>query len=140
MDLEQCINFVLTRAQQSVHQLFKAEVAPFGVTPGQYAVLKCLWDENGQTAKQIADRLGLDASTVTGILDRMEQKGLIEKRVDPKDRRALKVLLTPKGEGLKDPLNEAIDSANRKALQGLSEEESETLRRILMNMAGMTLK
>lgn len=140
MELEQCINFVLTRAQQSVHQLFKAEVAPFGVTPGQYAVLQCLWDENGQTAKQIADRLGLDASTVTGILDRMEQKGLIEKRVDPKDRRALKVLLTPKGEGLKDPLNEAIDSANRKALQGLSEEESETLRRILMNMAGMTLK
>ncbi|HBQ86145.1 MAG TPA: MarR family transcriptional regulator, partial [Syntrophomonas sp.] len=40
MELEQCLNFALTKAQQSVHQLFKAELAPYGVTPGQYAFLK----------------------------------------------------------------------------------------------------
>ncbi len=45
MELEQCVNFVLTKAQNAVQQLFKAELAPYGVTPGQYAVLKCLWDE-----------------------------------------------------------------------------------------------
>ena len=60
MELDQCLNFVLTKAQQSIHQLFKAQLAPFGVTPGQYAVLKCLWDEDGKTAKQIAELLFLD--------------------------------------------------------------------------------
>ncbi|MEN6461251.1 MAG: MarR family transcriptional regulator [Syntrophomonas sp.] len=131
MELEQCFNFVLTKAQQSVHQLFKAKLAPFGVTPGQYAVLKCLWDENGQTARQIAERLYLDGSTVTGLLDRLEQKGLIEKQVDPKDRRALKVLLTDAGKELEGPLSQAIIEANEKALKELNTAQSNTLKDLL---------
>lgn len=131
MELEQCFNFVLTKAQQSVHQLFKAKLAPLGVTPGQYAVLKCLLDENGQTARQIAERLFLDGSTVTGLLDRLEQKGLIEKQVDPKDRRALKVLLTDAGKSLEDPLSQAILEANQEALKELNDDQSKTLKDLL---------
>lgn len=131
MELEQCVNFVLTKAQQSVHQLFKAELAPYGVTPGQYAVLKCLWDENGQTAKQIAERLYLDGSTITGVLDRLEQKGLILKQADPKDRRALQVILTKKGRELEEPLTRVIEEANLKALKGLDEARTEELKQLL---------
>ncbi|NLU49835.1 MAG: MarR family transcriptional regulator [Syntrophomonadaceae bacterium] len=134
MELEQCLNFVLTKAQQAVHQLFKAELAPYGVTPGQYAVLKCLWEENGQTAKQLATRLSLDGSTMTGILDRMEQKGLIVKQPDPKDRRALQVVLTPVGRALQDPLEAAIEEANRKALARLDEAQALTLKHLLHNI------
>ncbi len=131
MELEQCLNFVLTKAQQSVHQLFKAELVPYGVTPGQYAVLKCLWDQNGQTAKQLAERLYLDSSSVTGILDRMEAKNLIEKRADPKDRRALQVLLTDKGRELEEPLSKVIEEANEKALHSLDEVQSKSLKELL---------
>lgn len=134
MELEQCLNFLLTKAQQAVHQLFKAELAPHGVTPGQYAVLKCLWDENGQTAKQLADRLSLDGSTMTGLLDRMEQKGLIEKQPDPKDRRALQVVLTDKGRQLEAPLTGAIAEANRKVMRGLDEAQGEALKQLLRDM------
>lgn len=129
------MNFVLTKAQQSVHQLFKADLAPYGVTPGQYAILKCLWDENGQTAKQIAERLCLDGSTVTGILDRTEQKGLIEKKVDAKDRRALQILLTDAGRALEGPLTKVIEEANRKALANLDMERSEDLKRLLQEIS-----
>jgi len=131
VELEQCLNFVLTKAQQSVHQLFKAELVPYGVTPGQYAVLKCLWDQNGQTAKQLAERLYLDSSSVTGILDRMEAKNLIEKRADPKDRRALQVLLTDKGRELEEPLSKVIEEANEKALHSLDEVQSKSLKELL---------
>ncbi len=131
MELEQCINFILTKAQLSVHHLFKAELLPFGVTPGQYGVLKCLWDENGQTVKQIAERLYLDSSTVTGILDRMESRGLIEKKADPKDRRALQVLLTQKGRELEGPVTQAIFNANQKAVREMDEIQSETLKQLL---------
>ena len=138
MELEQCVNFVLTKAQNAVHQLFKAELAPYGVTPGQYGVLRCLWDQNGMTAKQLADRLSLDGSTITGILDRMEQKGLIERHTDPRDRRALKVVLTDQGWNLKEPLTKAIEEANRKALQSFSQEEAELLKKLLDEISEST--
>lgn len=134
MELEQCINFVLTKAQRNIHQLFKAELAPYGVTPGQYAVLRCLWDENAQTARKLADRLALDGSTITGILDRMEQKGLIEKLADPKDRRALQVMLTETGHKLQKPLSQAILNANHKALMSLDEIQAETLKQMLHDL------
>jgi len=134
MELEQCINFVLTKAQRNIHQLFKAELAPYGVTPGQYAVLRCLWDENAQTARKLADRLALDGSTITGILDRMEQKGLIEKLADPKDRRALQVMLTETGHKLQKPLSQAILNANHKALISLDEMQAETLKQMLHDL------
>ncbi|ABI67617.1 MarR family winged helix-turn-helix transcriptional regulator [Syntrophomonas wolfei] len=135
MELDQCLNFVLTKAQQSVHQLFKAELIPHGVTPGQYSVLKCLWKDNGQTVKQLAEHLYLDSSTVTGILDRMEQKGLIKKTADPKDRRALQVLLTEKGQALEEPLSQAILNANKKALQEMNDKEYESLKELLHKLS-----
>lgn len=131
MELDQCLNFVLTKAQQSIHQLFKAQLAPFGVTPGQYAVLKCLWDEDGKTAKQIAELLFLDGSTITGVLDRIEQKGLIEKQVDPRDRRAIRVMLTDAGRSLEEPLTQAIIEANQKALVNFNDIEGESLKGLL---------
>jgi DNA-binding MarR family transcriptional regulator len=134
LELEQCLNFVLTKAQRNIHQLFKAELAPHGVTPGQYAVLRCLWDENAQTARKLAERLALDGSTITGILDRMEQKGLIIKLTDPKDRRAMQVTLTPQGRKLQEPLSQAIIDANRKALLNLNDTEAEYLKNILEEM------
>ncbi|HRY11941.1 MAG TPA: MarR family transcriptional regulator [Syntrophomonadaceae bacterium] len=131
MELERCFNFILTKAHRHVNQLFKLELAPFGVTPGQYAVLKCLWDENAQTARKIAERLYLDSSTITGLLDRMEQKGLIEKRSDPNDRRALQVVLTEAGKSLEEPVSQAIEAANRKALLVLDDIRGEDLKYML---------
>jgi len=135
LELEQCINFILTKAQQSVHQIFKAELVPYGVTPGQYGVLMCLWDENGQTARQLADRLSLDGSTMTGLLDRMEQKGLIEKRPDPTDRRALQVLLTEKANELRYSLPQAIDLANKKALANMDEKQVQIFKELLWKLS-----
>ncbi len=131
MKLEQCINFALTKAQQAVQQLFKAELAPFGITPGQYAILSCLWDEDGQTPKQLADRLSLDSSSITGILDRVEQKVLIERQPCPRDRRAIQVVLTSKGRALEQPVNQAIIDANKKALAEFKDQDSENLKKYL---------
>ena len=137
MELEQCLNFILTKAQHNVHQLFKAELAPYGVTPGQYGVLRCLWDENGQTARKLAERLALDGSTITGILDRLEQKGLIERLPDPKDRRALQVMLTDAGRELQEPLLKVILTANEKALSSLNEQQAALLRSMLEDISSI---
>ncbi|GAW93353.1 MarR family winged helix-turn-helix transcriptional regulator [Calderihabitans maritimus] len=131
MELHECINFLLSKAQQAVYRLFREELAPFGVTPAQYGVLNCLWNKDQQTPKQISETLHLDGSTLTGVLDRMEQKGLVRRIPDPHDRRTVRIALTSKGQELKRPLEQAIVRANNKVLENLSEEEVRQIKRLL---------
>jgi DNA-binding MarR family transcriptional regulator len=136
MELEQCVNFALTKAQNIVHQFFKARLAPYGITPGQYGVLKCLWDEDGLTVKKLAERMYLDSTTITGLLDRMENKGLIKRQSSPSDRRALSVVLTPAGKALQEPVTQAIIDANQAVLKNMSEEEADSFLNILLSLNG----
>ena len=122
---------MLTKAQHSVQQVFKEGLESFGITPGQYMVLKCLWDENGITVKHLADRLQLDSSTITGILDRLETKQLIARQPDKNDRRALNVVLTPQGKDLQEPVDQAIEAANHKVLNCLDNEQAQNFKAIL---------
>ena len=124
MKVEENIFFILTKLQLSVQQKFKNELKPFGITPVQNAVLSCLWDTDGQTPGQLGERLFLDSSSITGILDRLEQKGLIERKPSPKDRRALQVNLTERGRDLKKPVMKAAIKANQTVLANLSNEET----------------
>lgn len=123
MELNECINFLLTRTQQVVFQKFKTSLAEYDVTPVQYGVLKCLWSRDGQNPSQIAGSLYLDSSTITGILDRMENKGLIKRIADPSDRRSLRVVLTEQGMELKEPVIRIIEEENKKVLSSLKEDE-----------------
>ena len=125
MELHECVNFLLTKAQQSVFQYFKAMLSEYDVTPVQYGILKCLWNENAQTPRQIAASLCLDSSTITGILDRMENKGLVRRTPDPDDRRALRVVLTDLGSQLRQPVEETIQKANEHILGSFSGQERE---------------
>jgi DNA-binding MarR family transcriptional regulator len=72
---------------------------------------------------------------MTGVLDRMEQRGLIVKQTDPRDRRALQIQLTQKGRDLKVPLEEVIEKANQKVLEGLEPERIEALKQLLWNIS-----
>lgn len=131
MELNQCINFLLTKAQQTVLQYFRARLAVFDITPVQYGILNCLWSEESQTPTQIAQKLCLDGSTITGILDRMEAKGLLVRTPDPEDRRAIRVVLTERGLQLMEPLNEVISSTNKDVLKIFTEEEQALLKNFL---------
>ena len=136
MELYECVNFLLTKAQLTVFRYFKSQLAEFDVTPVQYGILKCLWREDGQMPVQIAACLGLDGSTITGILDRMEIKGLLKRTPDPNDRRALRVIITEQGSKLQEPVEKAIISANQKVLQVLAPEDKEKLFGFLRDIIG----
>lgn len=127
MELNECVNFLLTQAQLKVFQYFKSRLSDFDVTPVQYGIMKCLWNEDGQMPGQIAASLGLDGSTITGILDRMENKGLVKRTPDPADRRALRVNLTEQGKNLQKPVENVIADANKIVLQTLTQDDKEKL-------------
>jgi len=134
MELTKCINYLLTTAQHTVSQSLNAKLSTYDITPSQYAVLRCLWEKEDMTPKQISERLFLENSTISGVLDRMKKKELIERITNPEDRREIHVTITQKGKELEKPIGIIIEEVNQKVLQGFSAEEifflKESLRKI----------
>jgi len=71
--------------------------AECGLTPAQCHVLRLLEPDAPLPMRRIADALGCDASNITGIVDRLETRGLVERRTAGRDRRVKELALTPAG-------------------------------------------
>ena len=69
-----------------------------GLTPSQFDVLVTLGDTEGMTCKELSEKTLVTKGTLTGVLDRLAAKGLIERIPSREDRRAIFIRLTPKGE------------------------------------------
>lgn len=129
MELTHCINYLLTTAQRRVFQALSARLEPYDVTPVQYGVLYYLWETDIHTPREIADKLQLENSTISGVLERMEKKDLIERQVSKKDRRYIEVVLTDKGASLKDNVLRTVEQFNDDVMVVLSPEEQDTLKK-----------
>jgi len=127
MEFPNCINYLLTVAQHEVFQEFSTRLAPFGVTPGQYGVLNCLWASGSATPKEIAQALRLENSTVSGVLDRMQKRGLIERVLDPKDLRSIQVVATGAGMAIREDVLRTVEELNVRILEGFPAEQRENL-------------
>src|SRR5579872_1571453 len=110
--LDDCISFLSGKAAQTITRLTRERLAPHGITPVQYGVLQALWEHDGLSAAELCIRLVIDSATVTGVIDRLEKLGLIERRSDPTDRRVNRLFLTSEGRTRRDPLQEVMDGLN----------------------------
>ncbi len=134
--IEDCLSFYLGKAYQRVTQSAKQRLAPYGVTPVQYALLKVLWEQDQQSGAELGERLLLDSATMTGLLDRLEQAGLIERKAHATDRRVNRVALTARGRDLQAPLDREMDQMNEDFLGAFPAEERKLLRNLLIILAG----
>ncbi|MCA1054239.1 MarR family transcriptional regulator [Rossellomorea aquimaris] len=129
MELKECMNFLLSVSQNKVFKYFSKLLEEHGVTPAQYGVLNCLWREGQLSPKQIGTMVYLEAPTISGILDKMQKAGLIERSVDPNSRRNVLVSATPKAYELREKIEAATRTMNEKVLENLSETEKEGLKK-----------
>lgn len=97
LEREEMLCYSLGVAMRRVSKLYADALADHDITPPQLFVLSCLQSQDGQRVRELADRVCLDASSLTGLLDRTERIGLVERRSDPEDRRALRIHLTEAG-------------------------------------------
>ena len=129
VELYECINFILNRTQSAVHVYFKEKLTPFDVTPIQYSLLKCLWDNDMQTPTILAQALQMDTSTVTGLIERLERKNLVTREYSMEDRRSICVRLTPEGKSLQTGVEATIQQANLETMRGLTDEQINSFKR-----------
>lgn len=124
---------LLRRMQQIAVSAFHEAVLPGGleVTPVQYALLKAVAAYPGQDQATLAGAIAYDRTTIGGVIDRLEQKGLLRRQVSETDRRARTIDLTEDGRKALSLLDPLVASAQAEMLSGLSEAESRTLTALL---------
>ncbi|MBK5101065.1 MAG: MarR family transcriptional regulator [Desulfobacteraceae bacterium] len=131
---EDCIIFLLAKAYQKAHGNFKQHLLPYGITPVQHLILEALWVEEGLTASEIGKRLVLDNATLSGMLDRMSEKGWVLKATDDTDKRFIRIYLTDKANKLKPSILAKREKSNEEILESLNLEEKVLLKRLLKDI------
>jgi len=126
-----CIFFLLSKANQAGSRFLAQKVAELSITPVQALVLGFLSDEDRISSSELGKRTELDSATMTGILDRLEAAGLIERHGNPADRRSIRIHLTEQGKSLAGEAVRLIVEANRKFLAVLTEREQGELRGLI---------
>ncbi len=97
-------------------------------------ILGFLNQEDQITSSELGKRAELDSATLTGILDRLETAGFIERKGNPDDRRSIRIHLTKKGKPLAREANRVIAEANQEFLQVLTEEQTRNLHSIISTL------
>ena len=110
---------------------FQELLDPFGLTPFHWVVLCCLWEEDGLATCSIGEKLQQVGGTLTGVLDRMEERGLIRRERDSRDRRIWRIWLTDAGRELETVLPPLAAQFKDQAMRGFSPEERQLFSRLL---------
>jgi DNA-binding MarR family transcriptional regulator len=129
--IEDCIFYQLNKANQAGARFLSERLAPSGVTAVQGVALNFLFEGDEITSRQLGERTKLDSATLTGLLDRLEAMGLVERRPNPADRRAILICLTKKGKKIASEVHETIQTANHELLSGFGVQEERGLKAML---------
>jgi len=118
-----------------VYEYYEQRLSPFGLTPPQYFVFNALWMGDGISVGELGERVSLDSSTLTGIIDRMERSGYVERRPNPDDRRSVLVFLTARAREVGPRILEFADELDANLRHPFSREEMATFERVLRVLA-----
>lgn len=121
------------RFQQIAVAIFHAEVAQAGydLTPVQYAALNEIETRPGIDQATLAGLIAYDRTTITGVIDRLADKGLVRRIANEKDRRVRELQITADGRRVLAEITPAVDAAQRTMLRGLTTKEAEQLMQLL---------
>jgi DNA-binding MarR family transcriptional regulator len=123
--------YLFKHAERLMSELHAPALAPFDLHARELGVLLAIDRIEPASQQQIAQRLGIDRTTMVAMLDVLEAKGIIARRPDPDDRRRNVVELTPAGQRILRQAIAASDAAEAQLLTPLNPEEREQLRELL---------
>ncbi|WP_284418172.1 MULTISPECIES: MarR family transcriptional regulator [unclassified Bradyrhizobium] len=121
------------RFQQIAVAVFLSEVeaAGFDLTPVQYAALAAIAANPAIDQITLAGLIAYDRTTITGVIDRLAQKGLVVRQASARDRRSRELLITDEGRRALDAITPAVEAAQRLMVRGLTKAETNELIRLM---------
>lgn len=121
------IGYRIKLLSQLLTRQFQDKLEPYGLTPFHWLVLCCLWEQDGLATSDLGERLCQVGGTLTGVIDRMEERNLVRRERDQRDRRIWRIWLTEDGQKLEDSLPPVAMEVLEQALEGLSDQDRQQL-------------
>jgi DNA-binding MarR family transcriptional regulator len=134
-ELVKSMVFLLGRLGMTVKKQAMEELEAAGYSAYDYGVLALVAEGACRTQGTIADALGLDRGQLVGLLDGLEERGLIERKRDPNDRRRHSVLLTTDGKRQLSRLRSIVERIEDEVFAPLEEDERRQLHELLVTVA-----
>jgi DNA-binding MarR family transcriptional regulator len=116
---------------QKLNRYYDQRLAVHDLTVQKALLLLEISPESGESPKSLAAGLDLESSSMTGLLDRLEKKGFIERRRDPDDRRGILIYLTPTGLAARETVRALVEELDRRLQEALSGEDVKSFRRMM---------
>ena len=125
------LGHLLSRICQLTHARMYAFVEPLGLHRGQSMVLKVLGRQDGLTNAALADLLCVRPATITNMVNRLEEAGLVERRPCARDQRMSHIYLTDAGLDIQDQVQQVWINFEAQVFQGLDQCKLDELRHVL---------
>jgi DNA-binding MarR family transcriptional regulator len=138
------VGFLLSRTtwamNNSVNRMLR-ENGLADISVAYFAVLQALWGMDGLSISDLGERVQLEKSTMTSLIDRMEAAGLVRRDDHPTDRRAYRICITARGRELEEKLDQVVTEAYNRLTRGVPGKDLQTAIEVLkgiMSNAGET--
>lgn len=129
------LGYLLAMSGRQAMAAFAEQVAAAGLHPREFALLRAVAADDPPSQRDVADRLGLPPSRVVGLVDQLVERGLVERAVDPTDRRTRRIALTSQGSRALRRAQARADQMQEAMVQDLSPAELATTRRALQQIS-----
>jgi DNA-binding MarR family transcriptional regulator len=134
-ELETQIGFVLRRAHQRHVAIFAECIADLSLTPQQFSALIKIQDEGAVSQNRLGRLTAMDPATILGVVQRLVQRGLVDRNPDPVDPRSTRLTLTVAGRELVAAAVPLAREATERTLARLASNERKDLLRLLAKLA-----
>jgi DNA-binding MarR family transcriptional regulator len=128
------MDFLLAQICHLHHSRAHALLEAIGLYRGQPPVLRALWEQEGLTHTDLAERLHVTPATITKMLQRMEKTGFVVCKPDAEDQRVSRVYLTEAGRAIRSQVQAVWQTTEQETFDGFTQEERVLLRRFLLQM------
>ncbi|WP_122625999.1 MarR family winged helix-turn-helix transcriptional regulator [Lucifera butyrica] len=129
--LDDSLGFILSKANIKLKNELFQRFKEYDITPEQWAILCCLWEQEGITPKELSDLTCKDKPNTNRILEKLIIKGLVVRNPHPVDKRAFQIFLTDKGRALREQLIPKANQLIEKATTGIEEHKVVELKKML---------
>ncbi|MGJ9385315.1 MarR family winged helix-turn-helix transcriptional regulator [Salipaludibacillus sp. CF4.18] len=139
--LEDSLGFLVGRAGRSLSNSVQRTFSEhgFNATTEHWTVLVQLWNQDGLSQLELAERTGKDQASMSRLIQNMLNRELIYRRKDPVDARCKRIFLTENGKEQQERLMDLVNDTLEKATEGITEEDVAITKHVLKNIASKNL-